>query len=96
VDPVVLPPRRSNLHAHGERCMSSINEEALNRMIVRGEASLRSVIRTYLIHYHTERHHQGLGHHVITPEPNMGGPMGRVVRREHLGGVLSYDDREAA
>ena len=51
-----------------------------------GEASLHYVIRTYLIHYHMERHHQGLSNHLITPEPDMGGHTGRVIRREHLGG----------
>lgn len=96
VEPVVLPPRSPNLNAYCERFVGSIKEEALNRMIVMGEASLRYVIRTYLRHYHAERNHQGLGNHLITPEPGMGGYMGRVVRREHLGGVLSYYYREAA
>jgi transposase InsO family protein len=96
VEPMVLPPRSPNLNAHCERFVRSIKEEALNRMIVMGEASLRYVIRTYLIHYHMERNHQGLGNHLITPEPDMGGHIGRVVRREHLGGVLSYYYREAA
>jgi putative transposase len=96
VEPVVLPPRSPNLNAHCKRFVGSIKEEALNRMIVMGEASLRYVIRTYLRHYHAERHHQGLSNHLITPEPGMGGHIGRVVRREHLGGVLSYYYREAA
>jgi putative transposase len=96
VEPVVLPPRSPNLNAHCERFVGSIKEEALNRMVVMGEASLRYVIRTYLRHYHAERNHQGLGNHLITPEPAIGGHIGRVVRREHLGGVLSYYYREAA
>jgi transposase InsO family protein len=96
VEPVVLPPRSPNLNAHCERFVRSIKEEALNQMIVIGEGSLRSVVRCYLKHYHTERNHQGLDNHLITPESNVGRQIGRVVRREHLGGVLSYYYREAA
>jgi putative transposase len=96
VEPVVLPPRSPNLNAHCERFVGSITEEALHRMIVMGEASLRYVIRIYLLHDHAERNHQGLGHHLLTPEPHMGGHIGRVVRREPLGGVLSDYDREPA
>jgi hypothetical protein len=74
----------------------SIKEEALNQMIMIGEGSLRYVVRCYLEHYHTERNHQGLNNHLITPEPDVGRPIGRVVRREHRGGALSYYYREAA
>ncbi len=45
---------------------------------------------------HLQGFKQGLGNHLITPEPDIGGHIGRVVRREHLGGVLSYYYREAA
>ena len=96
VEPVVLPPRSPNLNAHCERFVGSIKHEALNRMIIIGEGALRSVIRCYLRHYHTERNHQGLSNHLITPEPGVGRQAGQVIRREHLGGVLSYYDREAA
>jgi putative transposase len=38
VEPIVLPPRSPNLNAHCERIVRSIKEEALNQMIVMGEA----------------------------------------------------------
>jgi putative transposase len=44
VEPIILPPRSPNLNAHCERFVRSIKEEALQRMIVIGEASLRYVI----------------------------------------------------
>lgn len=96
VEPVVLPPRSPNLNAHCERFVRAIKEEALNQMIVIGEDALCSVVQCYLQHYHTERNHQGLDNHLIMPEPDVGRHSGRVVRREHLGGVLSYYYREAA
>jgi hypothetical protein len=74
----------------------SIKEEALHQMIVIGEAALRYVIQSYLIYYHHERNHQGLGNQLIVPEPGMGSRRVSVIRRERLGGLLSYSHREAA
>src|SRR3989454_318442 len=96
VEPVVLPPHSPNLNAHCERFVRSIKEEALGRMIVIGEASLRYAIRSYLSHYHAERNHQGLDNQLITPEPEVGRASGPVKRRKRLGGMLSYYYREAA
>jgi putative transposase len=96
VEPVVLPPRSPNLNAHCERFVRSIKEEALARMVMLGERSLYHVIQQYLAHYHTERNHQGLDNHLITPEATVGCQTGHVVRRERLGGLLSYYHREAA
>jgi putative transposase len=95
-EPIVLPPRSPNLNAYCERFVRSIKEEALNQMIVIGEAALRTVIQSYLTHYHHERNHQGLGNQLIVPESGMEKQCGLVVRRERLGGLLSYYHREAA
>jgi len=54
------------------------------------------VIQQYLAHYHAERNHQGLGNQLITSEPAQSHQGGVVVRRERLGGLLSYYYREAA
>ena len=94
--PIVLPPQSPNLNAHCERFVHSIKEEALNRMIVMGEASLHYAIRCYLCHYHAERNHQGLANRLITPEPEVGRASGAVKRRKRLGGMLNYYYREAA
>jgi putative transposase len=96
VEPIALPPRSPNLNAYCERFVRSIKEEALNQMIVIGEAALRMVIQSYLAHYHHERNHQGLGNQLIVPEPGMEHQHGLVVRRERLGGLLSYYHREVA
>jgi len=74
----------------------SIKEEVLDRMIFMGEASLRYAIRCYVSHYHVERNHQGLGNELIAPESEVCQSTGRVKRRKHLGGLLSYYHREAA
>ena len=82
VAPVVLPPRSPHLHAHGERLVRAIKEEALEQMLLLGERSLHTIIREYLVHDHQERHHQGLRHRLIAPEPGVGHLAGQVVRRE--------------
>ena len=96
VEPLVLPPRSPHVNAYCARFVRSIKEEVLNRMLMIGEASLRHVIRSYLVHYHTECNHQGLENQLIAPEPQVGGQTGQVIRRVCLGGLLSYYHREAA
>jgi putative transposase len=96
VAPVVLPARSPNLNAHCERFVRSIKEEALDQMLLMGEASLRSALHQYLSHYHAERNHQGLDNQLIEPDVGVGCRTGQVVRRERLGGLLSYYHREAA
>ena len=96
VEPDVLPPRNPNLNAHCERFVRSIREEALKQMVMLGERSLSYVIQQYLVHYHTERNHQGLDNQLIAREGTIGCQTGPVVRRERLGGLLSYYHREAA
>lgn len=96
VEPVILPPRSPNLNAHCERFVRSIKEEALDHMLMLGERSLSYVIQQYLVHYHTERNHQGLGNQLLSPAPDLGSHHGQVKRRERLGGLLSYYYRDAA
>jgi putative transposase len=96
VEPVVLPPRSPNLNAYCERFVRSIREEVLHQMIIMGEESLRVALTQYPAHYHAERNHQGLGNQLIQPAGVGGRQTGRVIRRERLGGLLSYYYREAA
>ena len=96
VEPIVLPPRSPNLNAHCERFVRSIKEEALEQMIMLGERVLYHGLQQYLAHYHTERNHQGLDNQLIMPERAVGNHTGHMLRRERLGGLLSYYHREAA
>ena len=96
VESVKLPPRSPNLNAHGERFVRSIKESCLERLIFFGEASLWTAIQNYVAHYHGERNHQGLGNHLISPEPGHVGTAGEVQRRQRLGGMLNYYYRAAA
>jgi len=93
-----LPARSPNLNAYAERWVRSVKEEALSKLILFGEASLRRVLRQYLIYFHRERNHQGKGNVLLFP-PNRqsASSADRSVRcRERLGGLLKYYHREAA
>jgi hypothetical protein len=95
-EPVVLPPPSPNFNAPCARFVRSLKEEGVGRMLFMGEASLRYTLTQYWAHDHAERHHQGLNNQLIVPEPEVSKQTGQVVRRERLGGLRSYYDREAA
>lgn len=67
----------------------------VDRLILFGEGSLRNALREYLVHYHTERNHQGLENRLIIPferPPDTDAP---VVTTERLGGLLRSYRRAA-
>ncbi len=96
IEPVVLPPQSPNCNAHLERFMLSLKSEALERMIFFGEGSLRTTLKTYSEHYHTERNHQGLDNELIDPGDDVGRATGDIECRDRLGGLLRYYFRRAA
>jgi putative transposase len=49
-----------------------------------------------VVHYHSERNHQGLGNKIIQPELAAFSSAGEVRCRERLGGMLRYYYRAAA
>jgi hypothetical protein len=65
-------------------------------MVLLGELHLRRAISEYMRHYHGERNHQGLGNVLIDGISQDTDVLGRVARRERLGGLLSFYYREAA
>src|SRR2546428_9175198 len=89
VEPLVLPARSPNLHAHCERFVRSIKEEALNQMVILGERTLYYAIQQYLTHYHMERNHQGLENRLIARE-DVGGQTGPVIRRVRPRGLVPH------
>jgi putative transposase len=96
VQSVKLPRRSPNLNAYAERFVRTIKESCLDRMIWFGEDALRRGISEFLSHYHFERNHQGLDNRLIIPKDPTNATIGRVRKRERLGGMLNYYFREAA
>ncbi len=98
IEPLKLPARSPNLNAYAERWVRSVKEEALSKLILLGEASLRRVLREYVMHFHEERNHQGKGNVLLFPssqEPSTCRNKS-VYCRERLGGLLKYYHRQAA
>ena len=96
VKPVRIPPKAPNCNPHIERFMLSLKSECLDRMVLFGEESLRKATGEYLEHYHRERNHQGLDGKIIDAGPELGRVVGRIQRKERLGGMLRYYYRRAA
>jgi putative transposase len=93
---VRLPSMSPNLNAYAERFVLSIKSECLERIVPLGERHLRRTISEFVAHYHHERNHQGLGNALIDGNEHDLAVVGRVVRREPLGGLLSYYHRKTA
>jgi putative transposase len=91
---VRTPFRAPNCNAYAERFVRSIKEECLDRLIPLGDGHFRRTLAEFLVHYHRERNHQGLGNELI--DDGRGEHHGgRLRRRQRLGGLLSYYYRAA-
>ena len=96
IESVRLPARSPNLNAFAERFVRSIKESCLDRMVLIGESSLQRATSEFILHYHAERNHQGLGNKIIRPEFAEFPKQGPINGRKRLGGLLRYYYREAA
>ena len=91
---VHTPYQAPNANAYAERFVRSIKEECLDRLIPLGEPHFRRAVTGFVVHYHRERNHQGLGNGLIEGAPASRGD-GRIRRRPRLGGLLNYYERAA-
>ena len=89
IEPIQLPARSPNLNCYAERWIRSAKSEALSKLILFGEASLRRAVTAFIDHYHAERNHQGKGNVLLFPSEEIGRqkPRSRIRCREHLGGL---------
>jgi transposase InsO family protein len=85
----------SQANAYAERFVRTIKENCLEQMILFGEGALRNAVREFVAHYHFERNHQGLGNRLIIA-PTTVQTVGRVRRKQRLGGLLNYYHRAVA
>jgi hypothetical protein len=59
-------------------------------MILFGEASLLRALRAYVVHYHTERNHQGVGNRLLEPLATVSSINEPIHCRERVGGMLNF------
>jgi transposase InsO family protein len=97
VKALVLPPKSPNLNAFAERCVRSVKDECLSKLILFGERSFKRALHHYEMHYHQERNHQGKDNLLLFPLPlqPLRRKQGKLRCRERLGGLLKYYEREA-
>jgi len=92
---VQTPFQAPNANAYAERFVRSIKHECLHRVIPFGERHLRRTIAEFVEHYHCERNHQGLENELIEGAPVPEDHVGRIRRRQRVGGLLNYYYRAA-
>jgi putative transposase len=88
VSVIGTPFHAPNGHAHAERCVRSIMEACLSRIVPCGAGHFRRAVMAFVAHDHRERHPQGLGNELIDGVEGLA-PRGRMRRRQRVGGVLS-------
>jgi len=61
-----------------------------------GEGSWRKAVHEFMVHYHRERNHPGVGNRLIMDEEPCSGSREAIQCRQRLGGMLNYYNRQAA
>ena len=72
-----------------------MKDECLSKLIHFGEPALRTALRMYVEHFHSERDHQGKGNLLLFPQEDARST-GPARYRERLGGLLKFYHRAAA
>ena len=89
------------MNAICERLVGTLRRELLDRVLILGEAHLRTVLAEYQMHYNTARPHQGIAQRVPDGEPDSGRfagadlDRGRIHRKPVLGGLINEYSRAA-
>jgi len=84
------PMQSPRANAYAERWVGTVRRELLDRMLILGCRQLRSVLAEYADHYNGHRPHRALGQAppLGPTEPPVVRPVGGVVRRDRLGGLI--------
>jgi putative transposase len=81
-----------NANAVAERWVGTVRRECLDQLLIVGRRQLVRVLRRYVEHYNRYRPHRALGHMAPLPsmlaEPKGGSILGRLRRRDLLGGLI--------
>jgi putative transposase len=85
----------SRMNAICERLVGTLRRELLDRVLILGEAHLRTVLAEYQARYNTARPHQGIAQRIPNGEHD-GGPLTvadldreRIHRKPVLGGLIN-------
>ena len=94
---VKTPVRAPKADAIAERFVRTVRSECLNWLLILNRRHLESVLRVYVDHYNRERPHRALGLRPPDPDtPQAGSHVGKIHRRDRLGGLIHEYHRAAA
>jgi transposase InsO family protein len=93
---VATAPRSPRQNAYVERVIGSLRRECLDHIVIFNERHLRSVLSTYIDHYHRARTHLSLDKDCPDPRPLMPPRIGRVAAIPQVSGLHHRDERLAA
>ncbi len=97
---VKVGPKCPNMNAHAERWIRSARAECLDHFIVFGETHLLHLLNEYILHYNTERAHQGVGNRPLDEADAAASSLPftgeKVLCRQRLGGLLRHYSRQQA
>jgi putative transposase len=93
---VRTPARAPRADASHERWVRPVREDCLDWLLILGERHLEQVLSVYERHHNHARPHRSLGLRAPLPRGRPPGPMGRVARRDRLGGLIHEDGRATA
>jgi transposase InsO family protein len=89
------------MNAICERLVGTLRREILDRVLIVGEAHLRTVLAGYQVHHNTARPHQGIAQRVPDGDPDASqGPAAdldsqRIRRKPVLNGLINEYTRAA-
>jgi transposase InsO family protein len=90
IEVLVTPVRAPRANAYAERWVGTVRREVLDRLLIVAGRQLQSLLAEYIDHYNVHRPHRALGQ--VPPlgpsEPVARVPVGGVVRRDRLGGLI--------
>ncbi len=94
---VKTPVRAPQANAIAERFVRTVRSECLDWLLILNRRHLESVLRVYVDHYNRERPHRALELRPPDPdEPQKGSHVGKIHRRDRLGGLIHEYHRAAA
>jgi len=96
ITPVRLPHCLSNLNAHVERFIQTVQKECLDRFIVMGTSHLDHLVREFMEHYNRDRPHSAIGFRTPVGRSPPASGRGPFRCQTRLGGVLKHYYRIAA
>jgi hypothetical protein len=93
---VRTPVRAPRANAHAERWVGTVRRECLDWLLRLGRRHRERVLREYARHDNEARPHQALGLGAPLARCQQGGPIGEIVCRDRLGGLIHEYERQAA